>query len=126
MTRALKLLLAPLLFVISSLARRRWGSTVAGILVALPVVAGPILLFTALDHGRAFAAQAASSALLGLVALALFALVFVYLSSRSPWLPTLLVSWITCLAAGFPLSRVECRRRLASSSRGGPPKQPPG
>jgi hypothetical protein len=41
---ALKLLLGPLLVVASSLAGRRWGSWVAGILVVLPIVAGPILL----------------------------------------------------------------------------------
>ena len=41
---ALKLLLAPLLVVASSLAGRRWGPRLAGILVVLPIVAGPILL----------------------------------------------------------------------------------
>ena len=40
----LKLLLAPALVVASSLAGRRWGPAPAGTLVALPVVAGPILV----------------------------------------------------------------------------------
>ena len=48
---ALKLLLAPLLVVASSLAGRRWGPQVAGVTVVLPVVAGPILLILYLDHG---------------------------------------------------------------------------
>ena len=52
---ALKLLLAPLLVVASSLAGRRWGPQVAGVLVVLPVVAGPILLILYLDHGSHFA-----------------------------------------------------------------------
>jgi hypothetical protein len=36
---------------------------VTGLLVALPVVAGPILFITYLEHGAAFAARAASAAL---------------------------------------------------------------
>ncbi|MEV6932252.1 hypothetical protein AB0M46_48255 [Dactylosporangium sp. NPDC051485] len=73
MTLVLKLLLAPLLVAGSSLAGRRWGAQVAGVLVALPIVAGPILLIACLEHGPAFGARAAASALLGLVSLALFA-----------------------------------------------------
>jgi hypothetical protein len=53
---ALKLLLAPMLVVASSLAGRRWGPRLAGILVVLPIVAGPILLILYLEHGGRFAA----------------------------------------------------------------------
>lgn len=42
----LKLVLAPALVVVSSLAGRRWGPELAGALVALPIVAGPILFIT--------------------------------------------------------------------------------
>jgi hypothetical protein len=59
----LKLVLAPALVVVSSLAGRRWGPE----LVALPIVAGPILSITYLDHGRRFVSRAASASLLGLV-----------------------------------------------------------
>jgi len=41
---AAKLLLAPLCVVAVSLAGRRCGAAVAGVLGGLPVVAGPILL----------------------------------------------------------------------------------
>ena len=82
---ALKLLLAPLLVVVSSLAGRRWGPRVAGILVVLPIVAGPILLILYLDHGSQFTAEAASAATLGIVPLALFAVVIAYLSRHHGW-----------------------------------------
>jgi len=72
-TLLLKLVLAPLLVVGSSLAGRRWGPGVTGLLVALPVVAGPILFITYLEHGAPFVARAASASLLGLVSLAVFA-----------------------------------------------------
>ena len=103
---ALKLLLAPLLVVASSLAGRRWGPKVAGILVVLPIVAGPILLILYLDHGRSFAADAARAATLGIVPLSAFALIFAYLSRRQGWLLILLTSWITVLVADFALSHL--------------------
>lgn len=101
-----KLLLAPALVVASSLSGRRWGPGVAGILVALPIVAGPILLITYLDHGPGFAAAAAGSSLLGLVSLALFGVVFSWLARRVRWAPALLLSWAACLAADVGLALV--------------------
>jgi hypothetical protein len=110
---ALKLLLAPLLVVASSLAGRRWGPRVAGVLVVLPVVAGPILLILYLDHGSRFAAQAARAATLGIVPLALFALVFGHLSRRHGWLLTLVVSWVVVLLADLALAHVDVPAGLA-------------
>jgi uncharacterized membrane protein (GlpM family) len=86
-TLLLKLVLAPLLVVVSSLAGRRWGDRIAGILVAFPIVAGPILLITSLEHGTRFGARAASASLLGLVSLAVFVVSFAWLSrvQRRRW-----------------------------------------
>jgi hypothetical protein len=95
--------------VVSSLAGRRWGPSLAGTLVALPIVAGPILAIAGLEHGQVFAARAASASLLGLVSLALFAVVFALLS-RAPrtshWVVTLLLAWLVCLSADLALSRI--------------------
>jgi hypothetical protein len=110
---ALKLLLAPLLVVASSLAGRRWGPRLAGILVVLPIVAGPILLILYLDHGSEFAANAARAATLGIVPLGAFALIFAYLSVRHSWLVILLASWVTVLVADLALSRVDVPSGIA-------------
>lgn len=71
-----KLLSAPACVVAVSLAGRRWGVAVAGVLGGLPVVAGPILVVLTLVHGRAFGARAAAGTLLGLAALTLFVVVY--------------------------------------------------
>ncbi|MEA5363717.1 hypothetical protein VA596_29580 [Amycolatopsis sp., V23-08] len=104
MTLLLKLVLAPLLVVGSSLAGRRWGPGVTGLLVALPVVAGPILVVTYLEHGAAFAARAASASLLGLVSLAVFSVVFAFVARARSWPVTLLTGWAACLAVDLGLS----------------------
>ena len=102
----LRVLLAPLLVVLSSLAGRRWGPRLAGILVVLPIVAGPILLILYLDQGSAFAARAATAATLGIVALGPFAVVFAYASRRAGWLPTLASSWVVVLVADLGLAQL--------------------
>lgn len=73
---AAKILLSPLCVVAVSLAGRRWGIAVAGVLGGLPVVAGPILLVETLEHGRDFGADAAAGTLLGLAALTAFVVVY--------------------------------------------------
>ena len=104
MTLLLKLVLAPLLVVGSSLAGRRWGPSLTGLLVAMPVVAGPILLITFLEHGPAFVARAASASLLGLVSLAAFAVVFARVSRARSWPGTVLLGWLVCLSLDLALS----------------------
>ena len=96
-----KLTLAPALVVGSSLAGRRWGHQVAGLLVALPLVAGPILLITELEHGRHFAAGAAAAALLGLVALVCFVVVFAHVARRAGWLGAVLAGWAAFIAVAL-------------------------
>lgn len=102
----LKLFLAPSLVVASTLAGRRWGAKLAGILVGQPVVAGPILFITYLQHGAGFTSAAAGSSLLGLVSLAAFAVVFSYAALRFSWLATLATSWAAVLVLDAALSIV--------------------
>ncbi len=67
-----KLVVTPLLLVAASLAVRRWGETIGGLLIALPLTSGPISVFLALEHGPAFAAQATAGSLIATAAQALF------------------------------------------------------
>jgi hypothetical protein len=99
-----KLLLAPLLVVGSSLAGRRWGHEVAGLLVALPLVAGPILLITDLQRGARFGAAAAGASLLGLVALASFVVVFARVARTHGWLLAVAAGWVAFLAVALAFS----------------------
>jgi hypothetical protein len=100
--------LSPLLVAGASLAGRRWGHGVGGWLAGFPFVAGPILLVVAIEQGVAFAAQAARSALLGMVALVGFAVWFGWMSRYRHWILALVSGWgvYLALAAGLaPLDR---------------------
>jgi hypothetical protein len=109
----LKLFLAPVLVVASTLAGRRWGPGVAGILVGLPIVAGPILFISYLQNGADFAADASSSSLLGLVSLAAFAVVFSRTARRFAWLATLAATWTVVLAVDIALFAIHATTLVA-------------
>lgn len=94
-----KLLVAPGCVVAVSLAGRRWGVGVAGVLGGLPVVVAPILAIVTVLHGRRFGAEAAAGALLALAALALFVVVYGNAAQRLGPLPSLLAGWASFLAA---------------------------
>ena len=100
----LKLFLGPLLVVASTLAGRKWGPGMAGILVGQPVVAGPILFIAYLQHGAGFASDAAASSLLGVVSLAVFAVVFSRAARRFGWPATLVTGWTAVLVTDAGLS----------------------
>jgi hypothetical protein len=85
----LKLVITPSLIGAASLAGRKWGHSISGWLVALPLTTGPIVFLLALTHGTAFAASAAAGTLAGGFSQAAFALVYARLAPRLTWPPTL-------------------------------------
>ena len=103
---AAKILLAPAFVVGVSLAARRFGPRIGGLVGGLPVVAGPILLVFALSHGRAFAAQAAAGTLLGIVSLCTFIVVYARLATRARWGVSLLAGWASFFAMTGVLSTI--------------------
>ncbi|MHB8491824.1 MAG: hypothetical protein ACYDA6_06390 [Solirubrobacteraceae bacterium] len=94
---AVKTLLAPSFVVVASLAGRHYGLWLAGLIGGLPVVAGPILLIYGLAHGERFAARAALGALLGLISLTAFGVVYARIAQRVRHR----VAWAVCMVAGW-------------------------
>ncbi len=90
----LKIILAPVLIALVSLAGRRWGPSVAGWLLGLPLNSGPILFFLLLEQGPRFAAEATRGSLLGILAWASFCLAYAYCSLKMSWWWSTLIGWI--------------------------------
>jgi hypothetical protein len=89
----LKLVLVPGLVGLVTLSVRRWGPAVGGWLSALPVVAGPVLVFYAIEQGTAFAAEAAHATLAGLMATSGFCVAYARSATR--------FRWYACVASGW-------------------------
>jgi hypothetical protein len=98
---------APALVAASTLASRRWGQRIGGLLSAFPAIVGPVLFIDAHDHGTAFAAQAANGTLLGLVGLSGFAIAYGRMARRAGWPASLAVGWCAAGAIALPLAAIE-------------------
>jgi hypothetical protein len=95
---ALKLSLVPLVIWLASEAGRRWGHTVSGWITGLPLIAGPISIFLALDPGPSFAVKTGHAILQGTIACAAHCIVFAWAAQRFGWLASLLLSWLAFFA----------------------------
>src|SRR5262245_55556068 len=73
------------LVAIISLVSRWSGPTVGGLLMGLPWMTGPLLIFLALDKGEAFAADACAGIELGIVCVAAFMLAYGFVSTFARW-----------------------------------------
>jgi hypothetical protein len=102
----LKLILTPLLLGGVTLAGRKFGPTVSGWLVGLPLTSGPVSFFLALEQGNVFAAHAAQGTLMGVISLSAFCVVYCWLSLRFGWPLCWLGSWGAYLAATFLFTRI--------------------
>jgi hypothetical protein len=126
-----ELLIGPLLVAGATLASRRWGPHVGGLVSVFPAVVGPVLFITASERGAASAVQAANGTLLGLVALSGFVLTYAWVAPRAGWILSVLVAWAIAgllavllgrLAAGegFPAGLVAAAAALLAARRAMP------
>jgi hypothetical protein len=100
---ALKLLLAPALIAVATLAGRRFGPSVSGWLVGLPFTSGPVSFFLALEQGTSFAAAAAAGSIAGVAASALFAIAYSATARHAGWLVSLLIGSVAFALAAVTL-----------------------
>lgn len=89
----LKVTLIPGVIALVTLAIRKWGNKVGGLIGSMPWVAGPILLFFILEQSKAFGIQSIQGAMTGIMALISFCLSYSAFSKRLPWLPALLLAY---------------------------------
>jgi len=92
-----KLFASPALIGLASLAGKRWGPGLSGLLGGLPLVAAPIVLAIWLTDGQATAHRVAITAPIGVWATMSYLLVFGFASARFRWPVSLLLGWIAYL-----------------------------
>jgi hypothetical protein len=104
----LKLTLAPALVAVATVVARRVSPRAGGMVSGLPVVAGPIVIIYAVEHGDRFARDAAAAAVLGMISLV----------SSMPWSPASRPLSARSRPACWP-SRSRPRRCPVSTRRSG-------
>lgn len=84
----LKLVLAPVIIGSASLAGRKWGPTVSGWIVGLPLTSGPVAFILAVSHNTVFAFGAIRGTLSGGFSLIAFCLTYAWLARKFNWVFT--------------------------------------
>lgn len=67
---------APFLIWLLTFVGRRFGPAVSGLLMGIPLITGPVSLFSAIEQGEAFAVEAAAANLVGQISTCLFCFAF--------------------------------------------------
>src|SRR5580692_10724953 len=104
-TLALKLTVTPVLMLAVSLASRRWGESIGGWFVGLPLTSGPVCFFLALDEGPEFAAAAGLGCLAGAAAEAGFCIGYGRIASHARWPLALSAGSVGYAVCGFVFTR---------------------
>lgn len=103
----LKLTITPVLVALMSLAARRWGPTIGGLIMGLPWMTGPILFFLGLEHGDAYVARAAIGVLVGAIAIGAHIIIYVYVARSAGWPASLAAAFVAFAATGYALSGLD-------------------
>jgi hypothetical protein len=84
-----------------TLAVRKWGAGIGGLIGGFPWVAGPISFFIALEHGPAFAASTIPAALMGSIGTTLFVFVYAVLASRTTWFFAMVAGYAVFMVVAY-------------------------
>jgi len=103
-TLILKLSLIPLVVWLATVAGRRFGHAVTGWITGLPLIAGPISIYLALDPGPEFAAKTGHSILQCTAGSAAHCLAFGLAAPRFGWFGSLMCAWATFLVVAWAIS----------------------
>jgi len=103
-TFLMKILLVPTFIGIVSLAGRRWGPTVSGWLIGLPLTSGPVAFILALEQGTVFASEASRGIMMGIVSVFVFCLVYARLAAHVKWVSSLFGALVSYFALTYLLN----------------------
>jgi len=101
-----KLLITPFFIGAATLAGRRWGPIVNGLVVGLPLTTGPISFILANQYGLEFATKAAAGNLAGQVSMCVFCLTYSLVAQHADWKLSVFISVAAYLSTTASLNSV--------------------
>jgi hypothetical protein len=104
---AIKMMVAAFFVVGATVAAERAGPTIGALIATLPVSAGPAYVFLALDHDPQFISQSALASFALNAATAVYAVVYVLLAQKRPFLvavPSAFLVWLVTVIAFTAIS----------------------
>lgn len=93
-TLLIKIVMMPVVIGGVTIASKKWGNLVGGMIASMPWIAGPIMLFFTLEQGVAFAVSSVSGVMMGIVGVLAFCFAYIYSAMRSKWYISLLMAYL--------------------------------
>ena len=100
----LKLMVVPVLVALMSLAARRFGPMIGGLLIGLPWMTGPIIFFLGQERGAHDTVSLAIGAMLATVSISAYALTFGWVGMHARWPLSLTAGAVAYTAVGSALT----------------------
>lgn len=83
-----------------TLISRKWGNTIGGMIASMPWVAGPIVLFIALEQGKEFAVLSIPGVMMGIIGWLAFCYAYIYAGLRFNVIISVLLGYLAYLVTG--------------------------
>lgn len=105
---ALKLILAPLAVLLASIAAKRYGHVIGGILSGFPMIAAPVTAALLIDHPAEHVTAIAFATVSGLVATLGFVVAFAWVAkAKQPWWLCLACATLAFITVAFALRALQ-------------------
>lgn len=112
-TLVAKMAVTALFVTVATIMAERLGATAGGLIATLPVSAGPVYVFLALDHDSSFISASALASLALNTATAIFVAVYVFAAQRRSMWFSVSLAFVTWLAAVLALGSIHWTASVA-------------
>jgi hypothetical protein len=96
----------PIIMVVVTLASRKWGNQIGGLLAAIPWVAGPVLLFMTLEQGVPFVINALPGTICGSIGWLVFSTTFILIGRNNNAFISLLSGYLGYIVMAILLKNI--------------------
>jgi hypothetical protein len=108
----IKLIMMPIVIGGVTLASKKWGNLVGGMIASLPWIAAPIMLFFALEQGVDFAVSSVKGMMIGTIGVLVFCFAYIYSAIKFRWYISIFCAYFAFLATTLLLNFVESYMNL--------------
>ena len=90
-----------------TIASKKWGNLVGGIIASMPWIAGPIMLFFTFEQGVSFAVDSVKGIMIGVIGVLAFCFAYIYSAVKSKWYISLLLAYLAFIGTTILLKTLE-------------------
>jgi hypothetical protein len=108
----IKLIMMPIVIGGVTLASKKWGNLVGGMIASLPWIAAPIILFFTLEQGVEFTISSIKGVMIGIIGVLAFCFAYINSAVKFRWYVSLLFAYLAFLTTTVLLNSVESYMNL--------------